>query len=108
MSWDLSCKDWQERIRSGKSLMPDLPLNKPDAEQAVAIFNTLRLPDVPERPTLEEAVADWLREIVAALFGSVDPVTRRRYIRELFLLIAKKNNKTTGFAAVMMTALLLN
>jgi hypothetical protein len=24
--WDLSCVDWEDRIRDGRSLMPDLPL----------------------------------------------------------------------------------
>lgn len=108
MAWDLSRKDWEDRIRNGLSLMPDLALDKVESERAVAIFNKLRLPDVPGTPRLESAAGEWLREIVRALFGSFDLATEHRMVRELFLLIAKKNNKTTGFAAVMMTAALMN
>lgn len=108
MEWDLSCKDWQERIRAGRSLLPALPLFKDAADRAVAIFNKLRIPDIPERPRLEDAAGEWFREIVAAMFGCIDPVTRRRIIRELFLLIAKKNSKTTNGAGMMLTALLTN
>src|SRR5438046_1085010 len=107
--WDLSRLDWAERIRGGLSLLPDLPLiNRAEADRAVAIFNKLRLPDVRGTPTLEIAGGDWFREIVAAMFGAVDPVTGARFIRGLFLLAPKKSSKTTYGAAMMMTALLLN
>ncbi|WP_323744914.1 terminase TerL endonuclease subunit [Noviherbaspirillum malthae] len=72
------------------------------------MFNKLRLADVPETPTLAEAGGDWFRDIVRALFGSQDPVTRARAIRELLLLVPKKNSKTTNGALLMLTALLLN
>lgn len=108
MQWNFSRPDWSARIRAGRSLMPDLPLDHAEASRAVAIFNKLRLPDVPGTPALADAAGEWLREIVAALFGSYDESAARRAVRELFLLIPKKNNKTTGFAAVMMTAVLLN
>ena len=26
MAWDLSCQDWWDRLKSGRSLVPDLPL----------------------------------------------------------------------------------
>lgn len=107
LSWDLSCPDWRERLKSGRSLVPDLPLF-PEGDRAVAVLNRLRLFDVPGTPTMAEAGADWFRDIVRALFGSLDPVTKARYIRELFLLVPKKNNKTTGGALLMLTALLLN
>jgi phage terminase large subunit-like protein len=108
MSWDLSCKDWKERLRSGRSLVPDLPLNVEAADRAVAVFNKLRLFDVPGTPTMEEAGGEWFRQIVRAIFGSYDPEAKTRYIRELFLLVSKKQNKTTGGALLMLTALLLN
>jgi phage terminase large subunit-like protein len=57
---------------------------------------------------MEEAGGDWFRDIVRALFGSFDPVANRRLIRELFLLVPKKNSKTTNGALLMLTALLLN
>jgi phage terminase large subunit-like protein len=108
MSWDLSCPDWEDRLRAGRSLVPDLPLDLVTGNRAVAAFNKLRLHDVPLTPTMGEAGGDWFRDIVRALFGSQDPVTRQRMIRELFLLIPKKNSKTTNGALLMLTALLLN
>ena len=108
MAWDLSCPDWEKRIRKGESLIPKLPLDLVEAEKGVAVFDRLRIPDIPDRPTLKDASRDWFRDIVRVLFGSIDINTRRRMVREIFLLIAKKNNKTTGGAAIMLTALLLN
>ena len=108
MSWDLSCPDWWRRLQQGKSLVPDLPLWTAEGERAVRIFNKLRLADVPGTPTMEEAGGEWFRDIVRAMFGSVDPVTRQRMIRELFALVPKKNSKTTDGALLMVTALLMN
>ena len=47
MAWNLSVPNWQERIRAGQSLVPDLPLDKIAAQRAVDVFDRLRLPDVP-------------------------------------------------------------
>lgn len=108
MTWDLSCTDWRARLQSGRSLVPDLPLNRPEGDRAVAILDRLRLADVTGTPTFGEAGGDWFRDIVRALFGSIDPVTKARMIRELFLLVPKKHSKTTNGALLMLTALLLN
>lgn len=108
MAWNLSCPDWEARLKSGKSLVPALPLNDGYANQAVRAFNTLRLSDVPGTPHLGDAAGEWFRDIVRALFGSLDPQTQHRAIRELFLLVAKKNSKTTYGALLMLTALILN
>ena len=107
--WNLACPDWKERLRERRSLVPDLPLlNVAEGDRAVAIFNKLRLADVPGTPTMADAGGDWFRDCVRALFGSLDPVSRMRAIRELFLLVSKKNSKTTNGALLMLTALLLN
>ena len=108
MAWNLSCPNWEAKLRAGKSLIPDLPLFKAEGDRAVAVFNKLRLADVPGTPSMGEAAGEWFREIVRALFGALDPVTRERMIREVFTLVPKKNNKTTGGALLMLTALLLN
>ncbi len=108
MKWNLSCPDWQERLTAGRSLVPDLPLDTEEADRAARVFNRLKLADVPGTPTMGEAGGQWFRDIVRALFGSMDPVTRERRIRELFLLVPKKNSKTTDGALLMLTALLLN
>lgn len=103
--WDLSCLEWQDRIRHGRSLLPSsLPLFEEEARSAVDVFNLLRLPDVPGQPCMKDAVGDWFRDAVKALFGSYDPIAETRYIRELFMLVPKKSSKTTGGAALMLTA----
>lgn len=108
MSWDLSCPDWEQRLRSGRAPIPDLPLTA-HGDRAVAVYDRLRLADVTGTPTLADASGDWFREIVRSMFGGYDPVTRERYIRELFALVPKKNSKTTyGALGLMLTALLLN
>jgi phage terminase large subunit-like protein len=108
VTWDLACKDWQARIKASKSLLPDLPLFEADAKKAVAIFNQLRLPDVPGQPAMLNAVGDWQRDLVRALFGSYDEAAGVRHIREIFQLVPKKNSKTTSGAAIMLTAVLLS
>ncbi len=109
MTWDLSCLDWEARLASGRVPIRDgLPIDQAAGARAVAVFNKLRLADVPGTPTMADAGGEWFREIVRALFGSLDPVTRQRAIRELLLLVPKKNSKTTNGALLMVTALLLN
>lgn len=108
-SWDLSCLDWQDRLRSGKSLVPDLPhLNVAEADRAVSYFNSLCLPDVSGQPMMRDACGDWFRDAVRALFGSWDAPAKKRHISELFVLVPKKNSKTTNGAALMLTAVLMN
>lgn len=107
VGWDLSCPDWESRLREGRSLVPTLPLHA-EGDRAVSIYNRLRLADVPGTPTMAEAGGDWFRDIVRALFGSLDPVTRQRMIREALVLVPKKNSKTTNGALLMLVALLMN
>lgn len=113
-AWDLSCRDWPDRIRAGRSLMPALTLDQDEAARGVAIFDKLRIPDLADRPLFKDAVGDWFRDIVRAHFGCVltseeeGKQVARRMIREIFLLIAKKNNKTTGGAGLMLATLLVN
>lgn len=110
MQISLACPDWEERLRAGKSLLPEdaRHVNPDEAKRAINIFNKLRIPDVPGMPPFLEAGGEWFREIVGALLGSADPFTGQKLIRELFLLVPKKNSKTTGSAGLMLTALLMN
>ena len=55
-----------------------------------------------------DASGDWFFAIVAALFGSYDPVIGRRMIQELFLLVPKKNGKSSYAAAIMVVAMIMN
>jgi phage terminase large subunit-like protein len=105
--WDFSCPDWVDRLKARRPLIPDLPLNQVEADRAVAIFNRLRLPDVVGQPTMGEAAGEWFRDIVRAVFGSLDE-NNVRHVGELFALVPKKNSKTTGGAGIMLTAMLLN
>lgn len=105
--WDFSCPDWVERLKTGRSLVPTLPLDQAEANRASNIFDKLCLPDVPGQPAMAQAAGDWQRDIVKTVFGSLDEHGRRR-VQELFALVPKKNSKTTGGAGIMLTALLMN
>lgn len=108
MERSTACSDWERRIVAGESLIVNPPLFPEEATRALEVFNTLRLVDVMGRPTLGEAGRQWLFDFVAQIFGAYDPESGRRLISEFFLLISKKNSKSTGAAAIMMTALILN
>jgi phage terminase large subunit-like protein len=108
-AWDLSCLDWEARIREERSLVPDtLPLYEDEARIALEFFDNLRLPDVEGNPLLRDAAGQWFRDIVRVLFGARDPVSGTRFIRELFALVGKGNSKTSYSAALMVVALLMN
>jgi phage terminase large subunit-like protein len=108
MTRNFACPDWVDRLKSGRSLVPDLPLDAAEAERAVQIFDNLCLPDVPGQPRLADAAGDWFRDIVRAAFGSLDKTTGARQVSEIFALVPKKNSKTTGAAAIAVTAMLMN
>lgn len=105
--WNFSNVDWADKLKKGKSLLPDLPLNKKEAQRALNLFNRLRLPDVMGTPTLGESSGPWLGDIVRATFGSLDNEGIRR-VPEIFSMVPKKNGKTTGGGAIMITAMLMN
>jgi phage terminase large subunit-like protein len=106
--WDTSVPDWEDRIRDGLSLIPDLPLHDAVADRAVAIFKRLRVPDLIGMPTYGEVCDTWVIELVRVIFGSYDPETKRRALREFFLLIPKKNGKSSIAAAIILVACLMN
>lgn len=107
-NWSTACPDWRDRLLAGRSLVPDLPLFKAEAERALRVFKRLKLPDVVGTPTMAEACGEWFFPIVAALFGSYDPTLNVRMIQEYFWLIPKGNSKSSNGGAVMVTALILN
>lgn len=106
--WDLSCLDWEDRLMSGRPLVPDLPLFQSEADRALRVFKRLKLPDVIGTPTMADACGEWFFPIVAALFGSYDPVNNVRMIQEIFELIPKGNSKSSNGGAVMVAATILN
>lgn len=107
-AWSTAVPDWERRIMARHSLVPTLPLYQDQADKAVRIFDRLRLPDVKDRPTMAESAGEWVRDIVRALFGAYDPEADYRHLQEVFLLVPKKNGKTTNAAAVMVTAMIMN
>lgn len=105
---DLSCPDWLDRLKAGETPMRDVPVDEARANVAVRVFDQLRLPDVAGQPRLGDVGGEWFRDIIRALFGCVNPETKIRHISELFLLVPKKNSKTTNSAALGLIALMIN
>lgn len=123
--WSTACLDWRERIvkqgrpltlaaavkkgiRSRESLIAFKPLFPKNALEGLDTFDALVMTDAANQPTMGEVSLPWIREFVGHIFGSYDDETGIRHIREYFMLISKKNGKSTDAAAIMLTALILN
>lgn len=106
--WDLSCPDWEQRLRDGRSLIPDLPLIETEAALGLQFFDEIPLPDVPGNPKMRHAAGQWFRDIVRAAFGSWDPDSRTRHIREIFAMLPKGSSKTTNAGALALAGMLMN
>lgn len=106
--WSTACPDWQDRIRSGRAPIPDLPLFDEAADRALALFKSLHVPDLPGTPTFGEIGRQWMFDLVRVIFGSLDPKTKRRMIREYFVLVPKKNGKSSLSSAIIVVAAVLN
>lgn len=107
MKWTTACVDWEQRIVERRSLIAFDPLFPDEAEYALGIFKQLRVPDLPGKPTFGECSEQWVFDLVKAVFGSYDSTEHRQLIREFFLLISKKNTKSTICAGIMVTALII-
>lgn len=107
MKWTTACPDWGDRLKRRESIIPP-PIFPEQAEHALKVFKALRIVDAPGSPTFGEACDQWVFDLVASIFGAYDASSGRRLITEWFILIPKKNSKSTIAAGIMMTALILN
>lgn len=108
MKWSTACKDWEDRIVKGESLISFKPLFQEEADIALKVFKELAIVDIPGSPKIKDVTREWVYDFVSAIFGAYEYETNIRHINEFFLLISKKNTKSTIAAGIMMTALILN
>lgn len=105
--WSTACVDWAARLQARESIIPP-PIFPEQAEQALEVFRQLKIVDAPGSPTFGESCAEWVFDLVRSIFGAYDAENGRRLIVEWFILIPKKNSKSTIAAGIMMTAVILN
>jgi phage terminase large subunit-like protein len=108
MDWSTACPDWERRVVGRESLIPFPPLFPSESDDALRVFRELTVADVVGSPTMGEVCRPWLLDFVGSVFGAYNPEIGRRLITEFFLLISKKNAKSTTAAGIMLTALIRN
>ena len=109
-AWTTSCYDWRKRIVAGTPLTPCAPLFPTAAASGMAVFNQLQIVDAGV--TFAEC-RPWVSEFAESIFGSYcdvpgHPDEGRRLIKTFFMLISKKNTKSTIAAGIMLTVLIQN
>ncbi|WP_205548507.1 terminase large subunit [Pseudomonas carnis] len=107
-TWTTACPDWEDRIVHGQSLVPLAPIFPEQAEDALDVFGNLRMVDADGSPLMADTCRAWVLDLVAALFGAYDEEAGRRLVTNYFLMVSKKNGKSTIAAGIMLTALILN
>lgn len=108
LKWSTACPDWETRIVKAQTLIPFAPLFHANSVEALETFGALRMVDAANSPTFGEVCRPWITEFVGHIFGAYESDTGIRHITEFFMLISKKNGKSTTAAAIMLTALILN
>lgn len=108
--WSTACTDWEDRIVAKKSLITFPPLFPTAARDGMSVFDDLQIVDAGVR---FGDCRPWMRAFAETIFGSYcdvpdHPDEGRRLIKSFFLLISKKNIKSTGGAGIMLTLIIRN
>jgi phage terminase large subunit-like protein len=82
MLWSTACSDWEARILSGSSLVPDLPLYQAEADRALRVFKRLKIPDMVGMPRMGMSRGHGSIRSSKPSGGSLDPETNIRAIQE--------------------------
>ena len=106
--WSTACPDWEQKILAKESLIACKPLYPIEVELALNTFKKLTLVDVAGKPKIGAVTGQWVFDFVGSIFGAYDRKNNERLINEFFLLISKKNTKSTIAAGIMLTAIILN
>lgn len=91
-----------------ESLIPFQPLFPSEAKAGLAAMDAFVVVDVLGSPAFGSISLPWVRDLAASVFGALDPESGRRLVREWFLLISKKNTKSTTAGLLMLAILILN
>ena len=106
--WSTAVPDWEDRLLSGRSLIPALPLNRAEADRALRVFKRLKAPDIVGKPAMAEIAGQWFLDIVEVIFGAYFPTAGVRRISEVFVLVPKKNGKSSYSGSLALTTLIVN
>lgn len=109
-TWTTACPDWRERIVNRVPLTPCEPLFPSAAYSGMEVFDQLQIVDAGV--TFGDS-PPWIKSFAEAIFGSYCDVPGhedegRRLIKTFFMLISKKNTKSTIAAGIMLTILIQN
>lgn len=108
--WSTACPDWETRIVANETLTPCDPLFADSAAFGMNVFDEL---DIVDAGVKFGTSKPWFREFAQSIFGAYcmtpgHPDEGRRLISTYFLLISKKNAKSTLAAGIMLTAIIIN
>lgn len=109
-AWTTACPDWERLIVAKQSLITFPPLFPSAANDGMAVFDDLNIVDAGVKFGDSR---DWAREFAASIFGSYCDVPGhesegQRLIKSFFMLISKKNIKSTLGAGIMLTLIIRN